>query len=86
MKSSFNPEWQPDPTNTAIAQFTIGIRLRAFVQHTGRLTVAGMYKNCTKEESPEIGIRTQIKQSWGKMETYTITAIDPSFPGLKTFP
>ena len=43
-------------TNTAITQFTIQIRLRAFVQHTGRLTVAGMYKNCTKEESPEIGI------------------------------
>ena len=86
MKSSFNPEWQPDPTSTAITQFTIQIRLRAFVQHTGIPTVAGMYKNCTKEESPEIGICTQIKQSWGKMETYTITAIDPSFPGLKTFP
>ena len=56
IKSSFNPEWQPDPTNTAITQFTIQIRLRAFVQHTGRPTVAGMYKNCTKEESPEIGI------------------------------
>ena len=55
-KSSFNPEWQPDPTNTAITQFTIQIRLRAFVQHTGNPTVAGMYKNCTKEESPEIGI------------------------------
>ena len=55
-KSSFNPEWQPDPTNTATTQFTIQIRLRAFVQHTGIPTVAGMYKNCTKEESPEIGI------------------------------
>ena len=51
-KSSFNPEQQPDPTNTAIIQST----LRASVQHTGCLTVAGMYKNCTKEESPEIGI------------------------------
>ena len=60
--SSFNPEQQPDPTNTAITQST----LRASVQHTGCLTVAGMYKNCTKEESPEIGICTQIKQSWGK--------------------
>ena len=40
----------------AITQFTIQIRLRAFVQHTGIPTVAGMYKNCTKEESPEIGI------------------------------
>ena len=39
-----------------ITQFTIQIRLRAFVQHTGIPTVAGMYKNCTKEESPEIGI------------------------------
>ena len=29
--------------------------LRTSVQHTGRPTVAGMYKNCTKEESPEIG-------------------------------
>ena len=56
IKSSFNPEWQPDPTNTAITQFTIQIRLRAFVQHTDRPTVAGMYKNCTKEERPEIGI------------------------------
>ena len=86
MKSSFNPEQQPDPTNTAITQFTLQIRLRASVQHIDGLTMAGMYKNCTKEESPEIGIWTQIKQSWGKMETYTITAIDPSFPGLKTFP
>ena len=55
-KSSFNPEQQPDPTSIAITQFTIQIRLRAFVQHTGIPTVAGMYKNCTKEESPEIGI------------------------------
>ena len=55
-KSSFNPEWQPDPTNTAITQFTIQIRLRAFVQHIDGLTMAGMYKNCTKEESPEVGI------------------------------
>ena len=51
-----NPEEQPDPTNAAITQFTIQIRLRASVQHTGIPTVAGMYKNCTKEESPEIGI------------------------------
>ena len=51
-KSSFNPEQQPDPTNTAITQFT----LRASVQHIDGLTMAGMYKNCTKEESPEIGI------------------------------
>ena len=56
IQSSFNPEQQSDPTNAAITQFTIQIRLRASVQHTGRLTVAGMYKNCTKEESPEIGI------------------------------
>ena len=56
LQSSFNPEWQPDPTSVAITQFTIQIRLRAFVQHTGLPTVAGMYKNCTKEESPEIGI------------------------------
>ena len=55
-KSSFNPEQQPDPTNTAIAQFTIIYGLRASVQHTDCLTVAGMYKNYTKEESPEIGI------------------------------
>ena len=55
-KFSFNPEWQPDPTSTAITQFTIQIRLRAFVQHIDCLTMAGMYKNCTKEESPEIGI------------------------------
>ena len=54
--SSFNPEQQPDPTNTAIAQFTIQYGLRASAQHTGRLTVTGMYKNCTREESPEIGI------------------------------
>ena len=55
---TFNPEQQPDPTNTAITQSTIQSksRLRASVQHTGCLTVAGMYKNCTKEESPEIGI------------------------------
>ena len=52
IQSSFNPEQQPHPTNTAITQST----LRASVQHTGRLTVAGMYKNCTKDESPEIGI------------------------------
>ena len=52
IQSSFNPEQQPGPTNPAIIQST----LRASVQHTGRLTVAGMYKNCTKEESPEIGI------------------------------
>ena len=52
IQSSFNPEQQPDPTNPAIIQST----LRASVQHTGRPTVAGMYKNCTKEESPEIGI------------------------------
>ena len=52
----FNPEQQPDPTNTAIAQFTIQYGLRASVQHTGRLSVAGMYKICTKKESPEIGI------------------------------
>ena len=52
IQSSFNPEQQPDPTNPAIIQST----LRASVQHTGRPTVAGMYKNGTKEESPEIGI------------------------------
>ena len=34
----------------------IQIRLRASVQHTVLHTVAGMYKNCTKEKSPEIGI------------------------------
>ena len=56
IKSSFNPEQQPDPTNTAITQSTIQYTLRASVQHTGRPTVAGMYKNCIKEESPEIGI------------------------------
>ena len=52
IQSSFNPEQQPDPTNPAIIQST----LRASVQHTGCPTVAGMYKSCTKEESPEIGI------------------------------
>ena len=56
IQSSFNPEQQSDPTNAAIAQFTIQYGLRASVQHTDCLTVAGMYKNCTKEESPEIGI------------------------------
>ena len=56
IQSSFNPEQQSDPTNAAITRFRIQIRLRASVQHTGRLTVAGMYKKCTKEESPEIGI------------------------------
>ena len=56
IQSSFNPEQQSDPTNAAITRFTIQIRLRASVQHTGRPTVAGMYKKCTKEESPEIGI------------------------------
>ena len=30
--------------------------LQASVQHTGCLTVGGMYNNCTKEESPAIGI------------------------------
>ena len=55
-KSFSNPEQQPDPTNTAITQSTIQSTLRASVQHTGRPTVAGMYKNCTKEESPEIDI------------------------------
>ena len=30
--------------------------------------------------------RSGFKHDWGKMETYTITAIDPSFPGLRTFP
>ena len=40
------------PKKTAITQTT----LRASVQHTGCLTVAGMYRNCTKEESPEIDI------------------------------
>ena len=45
-------EQQPDPTNPTIIQFT----LRASVQHIDGLTMAGMYKNCTKEESPEIGI------------------------------
>ena len=55
-KSSFNPEQQPNPTNTAKTQSTIQSTLRASVQHTGRPTVAGMYKNCTKEESPKIGI------------------------------
>ena len=52
IQSSFNPEQQPDPTNSAIIQST----LRASVQHIDGLTMAGMYKNCTKEESPEIGI------------------------------
>ena len=56
IKSSFNPEQQPDPTNTAITQSTIQSKWRAFVQHIDGLTMAGMYKNCTKEESPEIGI------------------------------
>ena len=56
IKSSFNPETSTRSTSTAITQFTIQIRLRAFVQHTDIPTVAGMYKNCTKEESPEIGI------------------------------
>ena len=56
LKSSSNPEQQSDPTNTAITQSTIQYTLRASVQHTGHPTVAGMYKNCTKEESPEIGI------------------------------
>ena len=55
-KSSFNPEQQPDPTKTAITKSTTQSTLRASVQHTGCLTVAGMYKNCTKEESPEICI------------------------------
>ena len=52
IQSSFNPEQQPDPTNSAIIQST----LRASVRHIDGLTMAGMYKNCTKEESPEIGI------------------------------
>ena len=55
-KILINPEQQPDPTNTAITQSTIQSTLRASVQHTGRPTVAGMYKKCTKEESPESGI------------------------------
>ena len=53
---SFNPEQQSDHTNAAITRFTIQSTMRASVQHTGLPTVAGMYKNCTKEESPEIGI------------------------------
>ena len=52
IQSSFDPEQQPDPTNPTIIQST----LRASVQHIDGLTMAGMYKNCTKEESPEIGI------------------------------
>ena len=52
IQSSFNPEQQPDPTNPIIIQST----LRASVQHIDGLKMAGMYKNCTKEESPEIGI------------------------------
>ena len=56
IQSSFNPEQQSDPTNAAITRFTIQSTMRASVQHTGLPTVAGMYKNCTKEESPEIGI------------------------------
>ena len=56
IQSSFNPEQQPDPTSIAITQSTIQSALRASVQHIGRLTMAGMYKKCTKEESPEIGI------------------------------
>ena len=52
IQSSFNPEQQSDPTNEAIIQST----LRASVQHIDGLTMAAMYKNCTKEESPEIGI------------------------------
>ena len=56
IQSSLNPEQQSDPTNAAITRFTIQSTMRASVQHTGLPTVAGMYKNCTKEESPEIGI------------------------------
>ena len=44
------------PQMQQIAQFTIQYGLRASVQHSGRLSVAGMYKICTKKESPEIGI------------------------------
>ena len=56
IQSSFNPEQQSDPTNAAITQSTIQSKWRAFVQHIDGLTMAGMYKNSTKEESPEIGI------------------------------
>ena len=56
IQSSFNPEQQSDPTNAAITRFTIQSTMRSSIQHTSLPTVAGMYKNCTKEESPEIGI------------------------------
>ena len=46
----------------------------------------GHVQELHQKGSPQIGICTHIKQSWGKMETYTITARDPSFPGLRTFP
>ena len=56
IQSSFNPEQQSDPTNAAITRYGIQSTMWTSVQHTGLPTVAGMYKNCTKEESPEIGI------------------------------
>ena len=56
IKSSFNPETAIRSHKYSNNPITIHIRLRASVQHTGTPTVAGMYKNCTKEESPEIAI------------------------------
>ena len=45
----------------------IGSTLRASVQHTGCLTVAGMYKNCTKEEALKLAYehkKSKVGERW----------------------